>query len=134
MEEQPERPETSQKATGTFSHLQPFAQSKGPVLALGSLFAVSTLVPHTLLPRGVYFPPYLHRAGFSLVLGGAAYVLSTGDTRNGSGITTAWSLTYLFLHLRRSLRPPLHPLTLALTGGSAACAGLYGTQYFLYEA
>ncbi|KAH7907166.1 hypothetical protein BJ138DRAFT_1160809 [Hygrophoropsis aurantiaca] len=135
MDSQLERPETSQKASGAFKYLQPYTQSKGPALLLSTLFGASAFVPQPFLPRKAYFPPFLHRAGFSLALGGAAYVLSTGDTRNGSGIATAWSLTYLFLHARRSLRPPpsLHPLTLALTAGSAACAGLYGTQYFVYE-
>ncbi|KAF9235560.1 hypothetical protein BU15DRAFT_51267 [Melanogaster broomeanus] len=123
----------STKATGTFLHLQPYARSKAPVLALSSLFAASLLVPAPLLRPNVYFPPFLFRAGFTGVFGGAAYVLSTGDARNGSGIATAWSLTYLLLHLGKSLKAPRHPLTLAMSGGAAACAALYGTEYFLYQ-
>ncbi|KIJ13335.1 hypothetical protein PAXINDRAFT_81523 [Paxillus involutus ATCC 200175] len=121
------------KATTVFSHFQPYARSKAPALALSSLFAVSAFLPPTLLRPNVYFPPYLHRVGFSVVFGGAAYVLSTGDERNGSGITTAWSLTYLLLHLRKSIRAPRHPLTLAMSGGAAGCAALYGTEYFMYQ-
>ncbi|OAX37456.1 hypothetical protein K503DRAFT_742721 [Rhizopogon vinicolor AM-OR11-026] len=126
-------PSTSHPASGVFSHFQPYARSKGPILALGTLFATSAVIPSTVVRPNVYFPPYLHRVGFSLVFGGAAYVLAAGDARNGSGIATAWSLTYLFLHLRRSLRPPFYPMTLAMTGGAAACAALYGTEYFMYQ-
>ncbi|KAG1811618.1 hypothetical protein EV424DRAFT_1349556 [Suillus variegatus] len=145
--ESPERvnspiPSTSKTASGVFSSFQPYARSKfspsshitmGPILGLGTLFAASAVVPSTVVRPNVYFPPYLHRVGFSLVFGGAAYVLAAGDARNGSGIATAWSLTYLFLHLRRSLRPPFYPITLAMTTGTAACAALYGTEYFMYQ-
>ncbi|KAG1807263.1 uncharacterized protein BJ212DRAFT_1387286 [Suillus subaureus] len=136
--ESPERansssPSTSQTASGAFTHFQPYARSKGPILGLGTLFAVSAIIPSTVVHPNVYFPPYLHRVGFSLVFGGAAYVLGAGDARNGSGIATAWSLTYLFLHLRQSLKPPFYPITLAMTAGTAACAALYGTEYFMYQ-
>ncbi|KAG1730030.1 hypothetical protein EDB19DRAFT_1897122 [Suillus lakei] len=136
--ESPERanlssPSTSQTASGVFSHFQPYARSKGPILALGTLAAASAVIPSTVVRPNVYFPPYLHRVGFSLVFGGAAYVLAAGDARNGSGIATAWSLTYLFLHLRRSLKPPFYPITFAMTAGTAACAALYGTEYFMYQ-
>ncbi|KAI6152527.1 hypothetical protein BKA82DRAFT_4111968 [Pisolithus tinctorius] len=100
-------PPTSTRATGLFSYAQPAAQSK--------FIAASALVPPAALGQNVYLPPYLHRVG------------------NGSGIATAWSLTYLFLHLRKSLRTPRHPLTLAMAGGAAGCAALYGTEYFVYE-
>jgi len=46
---------------------------------------------------------------------------------------SAWSLTYLFLHLRRSLRTPRNPLSLTLAGGTAVCASLYGTEYFMFQ-
>ncbi|EGN94946.1 hypothetical protein SERLA73DRAFT_142956 [Serpula lacrymans var. lacrymans S7.3] len=128
-----EDPLNNSTAKGVFAHLQPYARSKGPALTLSTLFALSAAVPHTVLRPSVYFPQYVQRVGFSLVFGGAAYVLATGDSRNGSGIVTAWSLTYLFLHLRRSIKPPHHPLTLAMTGGATVCAGLYGTEYFMYQ-
>ncbi|KAI6098508.1 hypothetical protein F5141DRAFT_1190752 [Pisolithus sp. B1] len=118
-------PPTSTQVTGLFSYVQPAAQSK--------FIATSALVPPAVLGQNVYFPPYLHRVGFSFVFGGAAYVFAAGDHRNGSGIATAWSLTYLFLHLRKSLKAPRHPLTLAMAGGTAGCAALYGTEYFVYE-
>jgi hypothetical protein len=52
------------------------------------LVATSAVIPSTVIRPNVYFPPYLHRVGFSLAFGGAAYVLAAGDARNGSGIAT----------------------------------------------
>jgi hypothetical protein len=40
---------------------------------------------------------------------------------------------YLFFNLRASLRPPRHPLALAMATGAGACAGLYGTEYFVFQ-
>jgi hypothetical protein len=56
------------------------------ILTTDDIVASSALRPNTQIP------PLLHRVGFSAVFGGAAYVLSTGDARNGSGIATG-SLT-----------------------------------------
>lgn len=36
-------------------------------------------------------PPFVHRFGFAGIFAGAGYVLSTGDSRNGSGISTGQS-------------------------------------------
>ncbi|KAI9569221.1 hypothetical protein HD554DRAFT_590808 [Boletus coccyginus] len=124
---------TSTNATGNFAHLQPYARSKTPVLALTSLFALSSLVPPAALPPHTYCPPYLQRVGFSLAFGVATWAFRAGDARNGAGIATAWSLIYLAFHARKSLRPPRHPVPLALSAGATACAALYGTEYFLYQ-
>jgi len=59
------------------------------------LVATSALVPPAVLGQGTYFPPYLQRVGFSVVFGGAAYVLAAGDHRNGSGIATGMSIQFL---------------------------------------
>lgn len=124
---------TSTNATGTFAYFQPYARSKTPALVLTSLFALSSFVPPAaLLPR-TYCPPYLHRVGFSLAFGVATWAFASGDARNGAGIATAWSLIYLALHSRKSLRAPRHPLPLTLGVGATACAALYGTEYFLYQ-
>jgi len=62
-------------------------------------------------------------------------VLSTGDSENGSGIATAWSLSYFVIEqfslgLQRSLRLPRSRLSLALSGATAATAILYGAEHF----
>jgi len=92
------------------------------------------MIPYTVFPRHTFIAPFIHRVGFAFVFGGAGYAISTGDVRNGSGIATAWSLTYLFLNLRKSLKAPRNPLSLAMSGGAMACAGIYGTEYFVFQA
>jgi len=91
------------------------------------------MTPYTVFPRHTYIAPFLHRVGFMAAFGTAGYAISAGDVRNGSGIATAWSLTYLFLNLRRSLKAPRNALSLAMAGGAAACAGIYGTEYFVFQ-
>ncbi|KAF8414803.1 hypothetical protein L210DRAFT_3617126 [Boletus edulis BED1] len=116
---------TSTEATGKFAYLQPYARSK--------FIALSSLVPPAALPPHTYCPPYLQRVGFSLAFGVATWAFSAGDVRNGAGIATAWSLIYLTLHARKSLRAPRHPVPLALSAGATACAALYGTEHFVYQ-
>lgn len=91
------------------------------------------MVPYTVFSPHTHIVPFLHRVGFSATLGGAGYAISAGDVRNGSGIATAWSLMYLFLHFRKSLKAPRNPLSLALAGGAAVCAGTYGMEYFVFQ-
>lgn len=50
-----------------------------------------------------------------------------------TGVLTAWSLTYLFLNMRKSLTRPRHPVSLALTSVTMASATLYGTEYFVLQ-
>ncbi|KAF4575405.1 hypothetical protein EYR40_004855 [Pleurotus pulmonarius] len=100
---------------------------------LSSLFGVSALLPPGLFRPQANIPNFLFRAGFSAIYGGAGYVLSTGDTRNGCGISTAWCIAYLMLNARKTLTAPRHPLGLLLTGSVTACTALYGTEYFVYQ-
>jgi hypothetical protein len=51
------------------------------------------------------------------------------DTLNGSGTTTAWSLTYLFVNTKRAaLSRRIGPIS--LSSAIAVNAILYGTDYF----
>lgn len=45
-------------------------------------------------------------------------------------INAAWSLTYLLVNLKRSLKAPRSPLNLALTASAVASSALYGSEYF----
>ncbi|KAL6307130.1 hypothetical protein BKA93DRAFT_823597 [Sparassis latifolia] len=127
--------------------IRPYSQYPIPVWSLSALFLASSFVP----PRP-FFPPIMHRIGFGAIFAGAGYVLSTGDTRNGSGITTgaspitasaslltpasisaAWSLTYLFFNMRKSLTSNRSAVSLALTGATLASTALYGSEYFLLQ-
>ncbi|EJD01730.1 uncharacterized protein FOMMEDRAFT_142261 [Fomitiporia mediterranea MF3/22] len=112
------------------STVRPYSQSPWPAWSLASLFLASSALPPGRFPK---LPPFPQRAGFSLIMYGAGYVLSTGDSLNGSGISTAWSLTYLFWNARRSFTTLRSPVSMVLTGATAICAGLYGTEYFILQ-
>ncbi|EMD40306.1 hypothetical protein CERSUDRAFT_91023 [Gelatoporia subvermispora B] len=115
-------------STSLTSIVRPWSQSSTPVWALSSLFFATSVIP----PRPG-LPPIVHRLGFGAIFAGAGYVLSTGDTRNGSGISTAWSLIYLFLNFRKSLKAPRHPISLALTAATLASSTIYGSEYFVLQ-
>ncbi|KZP21632.1 hypothetical protein FIBSPDRAFT_788223 [Athelia psychrophila] len=117
----------------TVGQVRPYSQSQYPAYALSSLFAISTLIPYTVLPRHTHIAPFLQRVAFAAVFGGSGYAIASGDVRNGSGIASAWSLTYLFLHLRQSFKSPRNPLSILMAGGAAASAGIYGTEYFIFQ-
>ncbi|KAI9513212.1 hypothetical protein F5148DRAFT_1278949 [Russula earlei] len=94
----------------------------------------SALFPPRLRAQ-TFTPPFVLRCGFGAIFAGAGYVLASGDSRNGSGIATAWSLSYFVLEqfslgLHKSSRLPRSGLSLALSGATAANAILYGTEYF----
>ncbi|KAH8106447.1 hypothetical protein DFH11DRAFT_1238807 [Phellopilus nigrolimitatus] len=130
--------------------IRPYSQSPWPAWSLASLFLASSALP----PRSfANLPPFPQRVGFSMIMFGAGYALQTGDSLNGSGISTgtkcsvfsqtkrplrtfvssAWPLIYLFWNGRRSLTAPRNPISVFLTGATAVCAGLYGTEYFILQ-
>jgi len=97
----------------------------------------SALFPPDLRARK-FTPPFVLRVGFGAIFAGAGYVLASGDSRNGSGIATAWSLSYFVLEqfslgLKRSVRLPRSRLSLALSGATAATAILYGTEHYFLD-
>jgi len=118
--------DTASSLDAVASVVRPYSQSPTPVWSLAGLFLTSSLIP----PKST-MPPLMHRIGFGAIFAGAGYVLSCGDVTNGSGITTAWSLTYLFLNLRKSLAPPRHPASLVLSTATLVSSVLYGTEYFV---
>jgi len=117
---------------------QRISQSSIPCFGLSTLFFASAISPPRLHAQ-TFTPPFVLRVGFGAIFAGAGYVLSTGDSKNGSGIATAWSLSYFVIEqfslgLQRSLRLPRSRLSLALSGATAATAMLYGTEhYFLSD-
>jgi len=103
-------------------------------LGLSALFFASAAFPPNLRAQ-TFTPPFVLRIGFGTIFAGAGYVLASGDSRNGSGIATAWSLSYFVLEqfslgLQRSLRLPRSRLSLALSSATAATAVLYGTEHY----
>ncbi|KAN0132517.1 hypothetical protein V8E53_009533, partial [Lactarius tabidus] len=113
------------------------SQSSIPCLGLSALFFGSALFPPSLRAQ-TFTPPFVLRAGFGAIFAGAGYVLASGDSRNGSGIVTAWSLSYLVLEqlslgLQRSSRLPRSKLSIALLSATAATTVLYGTEHFILD-
>lgn len=101
---------------------------------MSTLFFASAIFPPRLHAQ-TFTPPFVLRVGFGAIFAGAGYVLSTGDSKNGSGIASGWSLNYLVIEqfalgLQRSLRLPRSRLAIALSGATAATAILYGTEHF----
>ncbi|KAK7685410.1 hypothetical protein QCA50_011273 [Cerrena zonata] len=108
--------------------IRPYSQSPVPMWIVSGIFLASSVVPPNPLR-----PPLMQRLGFGAIFAGAGYVTSTGDIYNGTGISTAWSLTYLFLNIRKALRPPRSSLSLILSSAALFSSTLYGTEYFLLQ-
>ncbi|KAG0226034.1 hypothetical protein BGW41_004417 [Actinomortierella wolfii] len=65
--------------------------------------------------------------GFSAIFGLSGYMKHMNDPDNGSGTTTSWSLIYLFLNLRRTIRQP-RPLPSMLIAGALANLAISGRK------
>ncbi|ORY90880.1 hypothetical protein BCR35DRAFT_349785 [Leucosporidium creatinivorum] len=74
------------------------------------------------------FPHLVQLPLFSLIFGVGGYMTQSGDALNGSGTTTAWSLTYLFLHGKKALISK-RPVPIALASVVAAQAATFGYYY-----
>jgi len=114
---------------------QRISQSSIPCFGLSALFFGSALFPPSLRAQ-TFTPPFVLRIGFGTIFAGAGYVLASGDSRNGSGIATAWSLSYFVLEqfslgFQRTFRLPRSRLSIALSSATAATAVLYGTEHFI---
>ncbi|KAM0751614.1 hypothetical protein T439DRAFT_379722 [Meredithblackwellia eburnea MCA 4105] len=88
-------------------------------------------VPTTVRsPTG--FPHLVQLPLFAAIFGGAGYMVHAGDPVNGSGTATAWSLTYLFLHGKKSLLSR-RPGPMLLSSAVALLASVEGADYFLND-
>jgi len=117
---------TSEVEISIQRYVRPAAHSPWPIWTSGILFMSTAGI------KSAGLPPLYQRIGFPFIFLGAGYVLSTGDKRNGSGIATAWSATYLFLNGRNALRAKT-PASLGLTAAATAMLALYGSEYFYFN-
>ncbi|GAA5994831.1 hypothetical protein JCM5350_000905 [Sporobolomyces pararoseus] len=78
--------------------------------------------------RAVGFPHLVQLPLFAAIFGGSGYMIQAGDPINGSGTTTAWSLTYLFLHAKKAFVSK-RPGPIALAGAVGLQAATYGYYY-----
>ena len=77
-------------------------------------------------------PPFWQLLGFGAFFGAGGYMIREGDALNGSGVVTAWSLTYLSFATLPALlglhRSPLAAV-LSLAVGTLGL-GVHGSYYF----
>ncbi|KAF8324555.1 uncharacterized protein EI90DRAFT_3075054 [Cantharellus anzutake] len=127
--------ETSVGETKALGVLHGLASTPWPAIGLSGLLIGTSL----LSPKHPSLPPFVQRFSFGFVFAGAGYIVNTGDVRNGSGVATAWSLTYLLLNRMRShfyppeVPVPRTPLSLLLSGATASVAALYGVEHFVID-
>ncbi|KAG0055353.1 hypothetical protein BGZ83_008873 [Gryganskiella cystojenkinii] len=95
------------------STLCKLASSPYPEWSLSALCAASIPAAARLSPAMPHFGVMM---GFSAIFAGSGYMKYMKDPENGSGTTTAWCLTYLFLNLKRTLRQP-KPMPSLLVAG-----------------
>ncbi|KAF9086224.1 hypothetical protein BGX29_008183 [Mortierella sp. GBA35] len=106
---------TSSSSAREYQHstLYKLAASPYPEWSLSALCAASIPAAARLSPAMPHFGIMM---GFSAIWAGSGYMKYMKDAENGSGTTTAWCLTYLFLNLRRTIRQP-KPMPSLLVAG-----------------
>ncbi|KAI8077307.1 altered inheritance of mitochondria protein 19 [Gilbertella persicaria] len=72
-------------------------------------------------------PSMFQSMAFSAIFGGAGYVIHVGDSENGSGIATAWCLSWSFLNAKTALKS-MKPVPLALLGAVTLNTVIYGKR------
>lgn len=86
---------------------------------------------HTQAPLRTV-PPFWQLAFFAAAFGAGGYIIDQGDALNGSGVVSAWSLTYLLFKTLPSVKQlPKNPLALSLsTAVLTVGLGIHGSHYF----
>ncbi|EPQ25955.1 uncharacterized protein PFL1_06411 [Pseudozyma flocculosa PF-1] len=77
-------------------------------------------------------PPFWQLAGFAALFATGGYIIDHGDALNGSGVVSAWSITFLLFRTLPTLKLlPRSPLALALSTSVATLGlGVHGCHYF----
>ncbi|SAM82227.1 uncharacterized protein UBRO_04777 [Ustilago bromivora] len=77
-------------------------------------------------------PPFWQLAFFAAAFGTGGYIIDQGDALNGSGVVTAWSLTYLLFKTAPSIKQlPSNPLAAALSTAVLTIGlGVHASHYF----
>ncbi|PWZ03761.1 hypothetical protein BCV70DRAFT_142636, partial [Testicularia cyperi] len=119
---------TSQGSSGLVARLVANAQARK--LASGTALSSSAAAASSAPPRPI--APFWQLAFFALAFGGGGYIIDQGDALNGSGVVTAWSLTYLFFKTGPTFRQlGRNPLALALSSGVLGLGlAIHGSYYF----
>lgn len=77
-------------------------------------------------------PPFWQLAFFAAAFGTGGYMIDQGDVLNGSGVVSAWSLTYLLFKTLPSVRQlGRNPMALGLSAAVVSLGlGVHGSHYF----
>ena len=129
------------EAAAELQRQQQFAKASAAAAARGSSGLLARLVANVHTQRAAAaqtqtslrtLPPFWQLAFFAAAFGTGGYIIDEGDTLNGSGVVTAWSLTYLLFKTAPSIRQlPRNPLALSLSAAVLTLGlGIHGSHYF----
>ncbi|SPO24585.1 uncharacterized protein UTRI_03854 [Ustilago trichophora] len=129
------------EAAAKLQRQQQLAQASAAVSSKGSSSLVARLVANVQTQRVASaqtqaplrtLPPFWQLAFFAAAFGTGGYMIDQGDALNGSGVVTAWSLTYLLFKTVPSVKQlPRNPLALSLSAAVLTLGlGVHGSHYF----
>ncbi|CDU26229.1 uncharacterized protein SPSC_06423 [Sporisorium scitamineum] len=129
------------EAAAKLERQKQLAQASTTASNQGSNSLVARLVAHVQAQKAASaqmqpplrtVPPFWQLAFFAAAFGTGGYMIDQGDQLNGSGVITAWSLTYLIFKTAPSLKQlPKNPLALSLSAAALALGlGVHGSHYF----
>ncbi|KAE8269490.1 hypothetical protein A4X09_0g2847 [Tilletia walkeri] len=118
-------------AASTLATAATSSTSPSAAATQGRNHAGSSIIAAARAPLAA-LPPFYQLVGFSAVFGGGGYIVSQGDSLNGSGVMSAWSMLFLFFRLIPSLRPraPAQPLPFILSSSTLVIGSVYAAHYF----
>jgi hypothetical protein len=127
------------EAAAKQQHQQQLARASEAAASRGSSSLVARLVANVQSQRSApslapvrTLPPFWQLAFFAAAFGTGGYMIDEGDHLNGSGVVTAWSLTYLlFKTVPVARQLPRNPLAMSLSAAVLALGlGVHGSHYF----
>lgn len=130
------------EAAAKLQHQQQLAQASQAAASRGSSGLVARLVANAQTQRAASasashaplraLPPFWQLAFFAAAFGTGGYMIDQGDVLNGSGVVTAWSLTYVLFKTLPSVKQlPRNPLALSLSAAVVTLGlGVHGSHYF----
>ena len=129
------------EAAAKLQHQQRLAKVSEAASSRGSSGLVARLVANVQSQRAASaqtqapvrtLPPFWQLAFFAAAFGTGGYMIDQGDALNGSGVVTAWSLTYLLFKTLPSVRElPRNPLAFSLSAAVLTIGlGVHGSHYF----
>ncbi|KAI7900096.1 altered inheritance of mitochondria protein 19 [Cokeromyces recurvatus] len=116
-----EKAKVEEKAT---TWIDKQSNSPYPIWALSAL-TLATLPLSIRKSPGI--PSLFQTIAFSSIFAGAGYVINTGDAENGSGISTAWCLSWSFLNAKTALKS-MKPVPITLLSAVTLNTIIYGKR------